>query len=61
MTVQMTLDKILILNSDLCLGQATNATQGWTNATMMLKKKSVQFSGGSSCTNDFIVTDFNLT
>ena len=63
LTVQMTSDQILIVNSDVCIKDETNARQTWAqNLTMQnLTRNVTNFTAGTpNCNNDYVIPTLTL-
>jgi len=55
--IQMTSDKVLIVNSAVCLGQSTTARSKFSSKPTL--KKNITLSN-EVCVNDYLVPDFKL-
>jgi glycerophosphoryl diester phosphodiesterase len=64
LTVQMTSDQILVVNSDACLRDDTNAGQVWAqNTTMLARLQNVNnfTAGAQNCVNDYVIPNLTLS
>ena len=58
LTVQVTADKILVVNQDLCLSASTNAAAAFSsNTTLKNRTGNISLPSGN-CSNDYLIYQF---